>query len=275
MTSLTSAAQTSQLAAIDWERNTSDWISTAGEFLGRFLLFVAILVVGWIVAKVVLKAVNAFLERVGFDALVERGGIKQALARSNYDASDVVAKLAYYAVLLLVLTLAFRVFGPNNPISEMLTAVVSYLPNIIVAIVIIVVTAAIAKAIKDLVATLLSSTFYGRFLAIAASVIIMVIGVLGAFDQLEIMPEVTVIIAAALINGLVWFVFATLGGILIVGLGGGLVLPMSKVWTEWIGTIREKAPELKAKAQGSSAASTTEDNDPMRGYVANQAPTEE
>ena len=75
---------------------------------------------------------------------MERGGIKQALARSKYDPSDIIAKLAFWLIFLVALQIAFGVFGPN-PISD-LQGLIAYLPNVLVAIVIIVVAAAIAKA---------------------------------------------------------------------------------------------------------------------------------
>src|SRR5690606_11922678 len=133
------------------------------------------------------KAFDAVLERVGFDEAVERGGIKSALAKSKYDASDIVGKIVYYALFLLVLQAAFGVFG-DNPISDMINSVIAYLPKVFVAIVIIVVAAAVAAAVKDLVQNALSGLSYGRMLATAASTLIIVIGVFAALDQLEIAP---------------------------------------------------------------------------------------
>src|SRR4051794_9860288 len=94
--------------------------NTVATFVPKLVAFLVILIVGWIIAKVLAKAINAILERVGFDRAVERGGVKKALAKSKYDASDVVGKLVYYALLLFVLQAAFGVFGPN-PISTLLT----------------------------------------------------------------------------------------------------------------------------------------------------------
>ncbi|HEU5144854.1 MAG TPA: hypothetical protein VFT81_06720, partial [Dermatophilaceae bacterium] len=54
----------------------------------KVALFLLILIVGWFVAKLIGKAVDKILERVGFDRAVERGGIKKALAKSKYDASS-------------------------------------------------------------------------------------------------------------------------------------------------------------------------------------------
>ncbi len=119
-------------------------------FVPRAIAFIAILVVGWLIARAVLKIVDTVLERVGFDRWVERGGIKRALERTRYDASDILARLAYYAVLLFTLQFAFGVWGPNA-ISDLIAGVVAWLPRAFVAIVIVVVAAAIANAVRDLV----------------------------------------------------------------------------------------------------------------------------
>jgi Conserved TM helix len=102
----------------------------------------AILVIGYFVAKAIEKVVDRVLERVGFDRAVERGRIGTALAQSRYDASSLLGKVAFYVVLLFVLQLAFGMFGPN-PVSELITGVVSYLPNVFAAMLAIVVGSAI------------------------------------------------------------------------------------------------------------------------------------
>src|SRR3712207_4517898 len=186
-------------------------------FLPKALAFVAILVIGWLIAKAVRKIVDKVLERVGFDRLVERGGVKTALARSRYDASDIVAKIAYYAIILFTLQLAFGVFGPN-PISNLLTAVIAWLPNALVAIIIVVVAAAIAKGVKDLIGNALGGLSYGKVLANVASVFILGLGIIAALNQIGVATTVTTPILVAIL--------ATVAGILIVGVGGGLIKPM-------------------------------------------------
>ena len=56
-----------------------------------------------------------------------------------------ISKIVFYALFLIVLVLAFGVFGPN-PVSDLLEGVIAYLPKVIAAIIIIVVAAAIAAA---------------------------------------------------------------------------------------------------------------------------------
>ena len=209
-------------------------------FLPKAVAFIAILVVGWLIAKAVLKIVDKILERVHFDQAVERGGIKTALARSRYDASDIVAKLAYYAVLLVTLQLAFGIWGPN-PISDLIHGVVAWLPKAFVAIVIVVVAAAIAKAVKDIITSALGGLSYGRALATIASVFILGLGIIAALNQIGVATTVTTPVLIA--------VLATIAGILIVGVGGGLVRPMQSRWENWLNRAEEESRAIATHAQ--------------------------
>ncbi|MFD6105905.1 hypothetical protein ACFWFQ_24910, partial [Nocardia salmonicida] len=53
--------------AIDFQQGLTDAWSSVAQFVPKAVAFIAILLVGWIIAKVVAKIVNAVLERVGFD----------------------------------------------------------------------------------------------------------------------------------------------------------------------------------------------------------------
>ena len=217
------------------------WGNTA-EFIPKLGGFLVILFIGYIVAKVVAKIVNAVLERVGFDRAVERGGIKQALANSNYDASSLVGKVVFYTVFLLALQMAFGVFG-TNPISDLLTSVVAYLPKVFVAILIIVVAAAIAAAVKEIVEASLGGLSYGRGLALAASATIVTIGLFAALSQLEI--------ATPIVNGLFYAALAIIVGSAVISIGGGGISPMRTQWEKALSKIEQEGPQMRREAQGS------------------------
>lgn len=220
---------------------TDLWRSVA-LFVPKLVAFLLILLIGWFVAKAIGKAVDKVLERVGFDRAVERGGIKKALAKSQYDASGIVGKLVYYALLLFVLQLAFGVFGPN-PISELITGVIAFLPKAIVAIIIVVVASAIAAAVRELIANTLGGLSYGKVLANIASVFILGLGIIAALNQVGIATTVTTPVLIA--------VLATVAGILIVGVGGGLVRPMQSRWEQYLETMSHETDRIKAQVQQS------------------------
>jgi hypothetical protein len=234
------ALQSSNLAAVDFGQGLSNAWSTIATFVPKLLAFLVILFIGWLIAKALSKVVDRVLERVGFDRVVERGGINRMMSGSKYDASDIIAKIVYYAVLLLALQMAFGVFG-SNPVSDMLTAIVAWLPRAIVAIVIIVVAGAVARAVRDLVTGALGGLSYGKLLGTLASVFIWGLGVIAALNQVGVATSVT---TPVLIT-----VLATVGGIAIIGVGGGLVRPMQQRWENWLNRAENEFPQAKAAAE--------------------------
>ncbi|NUP25177.1 MAG: hypothetical protein HOQ44_00510 [Nocardia sp.] len=231
--------QTSSLA-IDFQQGFSDAWSSIATFVPKLLGFLVILLIGWIIAKVVEKIVDKVLERVGFDRLVERGGIQRMLSRSKYDASDLLGRLAFYAILLIALQMAFGVFGPN-PVSDLINGIVAWLPRAAVAILIVVVAGAIAHAVSDLVRNALGGLSYGPMIGRIAAVFIWGIGVIAALNQIGVATTVTTPVLIA--------VLATLGGIMVVGVGGGLVRPMQQRWESWLTGLEEEMPAVRGHAE--------------------------
>ena len=231
---------TTTLAAVDFTQGITDAWRAVITFVPKLVAFLLILVIGWFVAKFLAKLVDKVLERVGFDRVVERGGIKQALDRSQYDASDIIAKLVYYAILLITLQIAFGVWGPN-PVSELLTGIVAWLPRAAVAIIIVVVASAIAKAVKDMTSSALGGLSYGRVLANIASIFILFLGVIAALNQIGVATTVTTPVLITIL--------ATIGGIAVIGVGGGLIRPMQQRWEQWLNRAELELPQAKAQAE--------------------------
>ena len=232
----------SVVAQVDFGSSVEQFVQTVGRVLPQVLVFLLILVVGYFIAKTVGKIVDKVLERVGFDKAVERGGVGKALEKTKFDPSDILGKIVFYALMLFVLQLAFGVFGPN-PISDLITGAIAYLPNLFVAIVIVVIAAAVATAVKEIVEASLGGLSYGKALAFGASAAILFIGGFAALDQLQIAPDI--------VNRLFTAVLAIIAGIAIVAIGGGGITPMRAQWEKALGKAQDEAPKLKQEAQGS------------------------
>lgn len=220
-------------------------LNTLAVFVPRLIGFLLILVVGIILAKLIAKAIGKLLERVGFDRAVERGGVKRALERSKLDASDVVEKLVYYTLLLFVLQLAFSVFGPN-PVSDLIERVIAFLPGLIVAIVIVVVAAAIAAVVKSIIESTLGGLSYGKVLAGIASAFILFLGITAALEQVGVATAITTPVLVAIL--------ATIGGVIVVGVGGGLVRPMQQRWESYLSKAEAEAPRLREQVRNAPPA---------------------
>lgn len=231
---------TSNLAAVDVGQGISNAWSTVATFVPKLVAFLVVMIIGWFIAKAVAKIVDKVLEKVGFDRVVERGGIKKMLAKSKYDASSIISKLVYYAIILIALQIALGAFGPN-PVSAMVMGVVAWLPRAAVAIIIVVIAGAIAKAVKDMVGSALGGLSYGKVLATIASVFIWGLGIIAALNQIGVATTVTMPVLIT--------VLATVAGVLVVGVGGGLVRPMQQRWENWLGRAEQEMPAAKAQAQ--------------------------
>jgi mechanosensitive ion channel-like protein len=234
------------LASFQISTSFQNLLDTVFHSIPKILVFLLILVIGWIVAKVLARIVDMILRRVKFDRFVERGVVGQALARSNTDATSLIAKIVYYAILLVTLQMAFGVWGPN-PISTMLNAVVAWLPKAIVAIIIIVIASAIARVVKDLINGAIGGLSYGPFLASAAAVIIITLGAIAAVNQVGIAFSVT--------EPILLTILFTVGAVVAIGVGGGLVKPMQERWERMLSAAeRETNTQIAAYQQGRTDA---------------------
>ena len=219
-----------------------DAFASIAAFVPKLIGFLLILVIGYFIAKAVSKILDKVLEKVGFDKVVERGGVGMALEKSQYDASSILGKIVFYTLFLFVLQLAFSVFGPN-PISELITGVIAYLPNVFVAIVIVVIGAAVAAAFKEVIEASLGGLSYGKALAVAVSVMILSIAVFAALDQLNI--------AENIVTGLFYAALAIIVGSSVVAIGGGGIKTMSKYWERASQKAEQESANLKEEASGS------------------------
>lgn len=229
------------MPAIVYSRGVEDAFSRVVTFVPKFIAFLIILVIGLLLAKVVAKLIAGILQRAGFDKLVERGGVAKALESSKYDASDILAKLAYYVIALFTLELAFGVFG-RNPISDLLTRVVAFLPKVFVAILIVVIASALAAAARELVKASIGGLSYGPMLANVAGTAIIVVGMFAALDELAIAPRI--------VTGLFYAVIAIVAGSAIVAIGGSGIQPLRQYWERSLSKMEEESQNIKQESQG-------------------------
>jgi Conserved TM helix len=231
------------------------WDNTL-EFLPKLGAFLLILIIGYIIARVLAAVLDRILHRVGFNRLVERGGVKTALDQSQLDAANILSKIAFWFVFLFVLQLAFGVFGPN-PISTLLTGLIAFLPKLFVALVIIVITAAVASFVRDVIRGALGGLSWGRIVATAAMIGVWFIGASMALNQVEVAPEI--------VNGLFYAVLALVVGVAIVAIGGGGIAPMRQRWERALNRAEQEAPKAKQQAQMGGEQVRQERPDPTVG----------
>ena len=230
-------------AAVDVGGSVHDGLSAVATFVPKLVGFLLILIVGYLIAKFIAKLVDKLLEKVGFDGAVEKGGIKKALAKSSFDASDIVAKIVFFAIFIPVLSAAIGVLG-IAALTAPLAAFIALIPKILVAVVLVVVGAALAGAVKSLISNSLGGLSYGNGLATAVGALIVVLFVKAALDEVGIATNVT--------NAVLYTALAIVAGVTIVGVGGGLVKPMQHRWDGILDKASQETQNIKQQTSGST-----------------------
>lgn len=235
------------LAAVDIQTPVRDGLTSIATFVPKLLGFLIILLIGYFLAKVISKLVDKLLERVGFDRAVEKGGLQKVMG--SFEASDLVAKLVFFAIFIPVLSAAIGTLG-IQALQQPLADFIALIPKILVAIVLVVIGGVIAGAAKKFIEGALGGLSYGKALANVASILILLGFVKSALDQVGIATTVT--------GGLLYTILATVAGVIIVGAGGGLIKPMQHRWENVLNKAEDEAQNVKQEAQSQQS----DDEDP-------------
>ena len=175
--------------------------------------FVAVLVVGYFVAKVVGSLVYRAAHRAGLDRTLHNQAGGTYVQRVVEHPSRLLGRIVFWAVWLTALSLAVSVLGVDA-LKTFVAAIWAYLPNVLAALVIFLVAGAIATGVVALVRRTVGDTATGKILATAAPILVMAIATFMILDQLKIAHNIVVITYAALVGAI------ALGAALAFGLGG-------------------------------------------------------
>jgi len=231
------------LAAVDIGSSVTDGIRTVTTFVPKLVGALVILLLGYFVAKAIAKILDKVLERVHFDEAVEKGPVAQALSRSQYDASDIVSKLVFYAIFIPFLSAAVGTLG-IAALQQPLAAFIALIPKIIVAVILVVIGGVVAGAVKKLIESSLGGLSYGSILANGVSILVLLGFLKAALDEVGIATAVT--------GPLLIAILATLGGILVIGVGGGLIKPMQARLEQSLSKASDEAAKAKQQVQAGS-----------------------
>jgi hypothetical protein len=118
----------------------------------RVIGFLVILVIGWLIAGVLAAAVAALLRAVRFNDLAQRSGLAGFVHNMGVrkDTAGVLADIVKWFVRLIVLVVAFDALG-LPAVSSVLQQFLLWIPNLIVAVVILVIAGLAANALGDLI----------------------------------------------------------------------------------------------------------------------------
>ena len=177
-------------------------------FLPKLVGAVAILLLGWLIAKLLRSVVQRSI-RSGLDALLERTGAQQALERTSMTStpSEIVGGVLYWLVMFLFLMAASRVIG-LTAVGDAITRILAYIPSVLSAALILAAGVFLARFVGNLItsAGTAANLSYARGLgAVANTSIIVMVGVVTV-EQLgvdaQILVTVITVTVAAIMAGM-------------------------------------------------------------------------
>ena len=177
---------------LDWYQVTIDslqnlWQAFLG-FIPALIGAILIFVIGWFISIGVGKLITEILKKLRFNQIFEKEGWKSALSKAEIkvDASGFLGAIVKWVLVIVFLLAAVEVLGFVE-FAGFLTNVLAYLPNVIVAALIFVVTVILVDIVEKLVRVAAESikVGYGHMISTIVKWSIWIFAILAILDQLR------------------------------------------------------------------------------------------
>ena len=192
-------------------------LTATANLLPGLLAAIIIFILGVAIATLLRRLLIKLLEAISFEKALAPTGIPNALKKTetSLTASSLLGELLRWFVILLFLIPAVDQLG-LGAVNGVLSALLLYIPNVVVAVIIVAVGAIVAKISRDVVAATAASlgAQFAQVVGEVARSAIIVFAVLAALNQLGVASDLIKI----LFTGFVAMV--ALAGGLAFGLGG-------------------------------------------------------
>jgi hypothetical protein len=172
-------------------------------FIPKFLGFLVILLVGWIVASVVSRFLTMLLRKIGFDRLSDRIGLTRLEQQMGVrmDTAGILGKIVYWFLFLIFLVPATDALGIST-VSAVLSGLVAYVPNVFVAILVLFLGTLAATFVADIVRGATATARIGNPIIFAGIARWAIIGFasLIALEQLQIAPALITVLFTSIVG---------------------------------------------------------------------------
>lgn len=158
-------------------------------FFPKLLAAIVILFFGWACAKLACTGLKRLLDFTNFDRLADKSGLEHFLSNGGVDLSmsGIISKVVYWLVILLFIITSANAVGLTE-VASILNQLVNFLPRIIVAILILIFGALLARFVNRIVFAWLNGIKFGGALNISTSTeyAIQIFSIFVALEQLGI-----------------------------------------------------------------------------------------
>lgn len=191
------------------------------NFVAKLILAVIVFIIGYLISIGIGRVFTEILKSIKFNKLFEKEGWSKALQRANIevDPSGFIGAIVKWVFVIVSLLIAVNVLDLGQ-FGIILTQVLSYLPNVIIAALVFVVAVIVSDIIEKMVRVVVERMKVG-YGYIASSIVKWAIWIFALFLILDqLLPKNTLIetLYTAIVYGVVGSV--ALGTAIAIGLGG-------------------------------------------------------
>ena len=215
------AAQTvTQTVGTSWQAVADSFTDAWHQAIGvvpQIVGMIVVIVLGYVVARFVGKAIAALSEKLGLQNAADQSGLADSMQRMGVQRSvpTIIGTIVFWLLMSVFLMAGFNILG-LQAVTEAMQAIVAYIPKLLVATVVIVVGLLLASFLRGVVATSTDRVglSYAETLANGCYYVFAVLTFIAAFNQLGLQFE--------LLEQLILIAFGALavGFALSFGLGG-------------------------------------------------------
>ena len=188
-------------------------------FIPRLIASLFVIIIGWIAGAIVGKIVREVLSKLKFDLIFEKLGWQETLEKAEIKTkpSGFIGEIGKWIIFIVFLISGIKILFSGYQVElKFLDQIVSWLPNLIVAVVIFIVAVVLADILGKIIQASVSKSGigYSKFLGTATRWTIYILAGLMILRQLGVTPS----IIDAIVMGLVGTFVLAFG--LAFGLGG-------------------------------------------------------
>ncbi|PPD16499.1 MAG: hypothetical protein CTY27_05235 [Methylotenera sp.] len=159
------------------------------HFIPKLLAVIVILFFGWLFAKLARAGVKRLLVLTHFDKAAQKSGLEAFINHGNFNVtlSGIISQVVYWLVILLFVITGANALGLTE-VAVLLQQLASYLPHIIVAILVLIFGTLLARFVNRLVFAWLYSIKFSHALTVSTSAEygIQILAIFVALEQLGI-----------------------------------------------------------------------------------------
>ncbi len=190
-----------------WNSLTQVWDQFAA-YAPRVVAMVAVIVFGFVIAKLVAQFVASLSEKIGLQKAAERGGLVASMRQVgiNRTVPAICGTIMFWLLMCVFLMAGFNILG-LDALSASMQQLINFIPHLLLATVVVVIGLLVATFLRGVVATSAdrAGVSYAELLANGCYYVLAILTFIAAFHQLglefKLLEQLILIASGALAVG--------------------------------------------------------------------------